>query len=251
VLIQSPKQKVDRLTSLLEALAPQAATCAPDDPAATLLLIGPEAPETLLLRLAPAGPAEVVAPDRIMAATRVAFAIPPDTVFGPASAGFDIALAGRPSLVALANILATETAGNRCGAEIARSLVASALLLMALRVVIDAEPPETGLLAGLADPRLHRAIVAMHEAPEARWSMDALAERAGLSRSRFMQVFAQVMGMTPGAYLQGWRLARARQALLAGRSVKQAASLAGFSSSAAFSRAFRRASGHAPSSLGP
>lgn len=249
MLTDSPKPMVDRLTSLINALAPQAQSCPPEAASASILLIGVDAPTRLRLRLAPHRPTSVSPPDRILAAVRITFASPVEQVFGGTPERLDIPLAGRPELAALANILVAEAAASRCGAEIARSLIASALLLMALRVVIEAQPPENGLLAGLAEPRLHRAIVAIHEAPENRWSMEALAERAGMSRSHFMEVFSRVMGMTPGAYLQDWRFRQARQALLAGRSVKETASLAGYSSSAAFSRAFRRMNGATPSQI--
>jgi AraC-like DNA-binding protein len=249
LLIENPKPKVDRLTALLAALAPRAASCASDDPEATILVIGREEPTMLRLRLAPRAAAMAAPPDRVLAAVRVAFASPVERVFGSLAEHVDIALSERPPLAALAGILAAETAGARCGAEMARSLVASALLVMALRVVIDAQPPDRGLLAGLAEPRLHRAIVAIHEAPDAGWSMEALAERAGTSRSRFIEVFGRVMGTTPGAYLLDWRLRRADAALRAGRPVKEAAALAGFGSTAAFSRAFRRANGVPPSEI--
>lgn len=247
MLTESPTQRPDRLTSLLDALAPHAVCCAPDDPAAVLLVIGGDTTTVLRLCLAGQGGEESSRPDRILAALRIDFASSVASVFGRVPERIDLTLACRPQLAALVGILVAEAAGERCGGGIAQALLGSTLLLLALREVIETQPPDEGLLAGLAEPRLHRALVAIHERPRAPWTTEALAAEAGMSRSRFIEAFARVMGTTPGVYLRAWRLRHAGKALRAGRPVKEAAALAGFSSTAAFSRAFRRAHGQAPS----
>lgn len=51
---------------------------------------------------------------------------------------------------------------------------------------------EGGVLAGLADPRLAKALAAMHETPRRSCSLEDLAEIAGVSRSRFAAHFRGV-----------------------------------------------------------
>jgi AraC-like DNA-binding protein len=86
----------------------------------------------------------------------------------------------------------------------------------------------------------------MHEQPAKEWSLEALAETAGMSRSVFADVFRDVVGCTPGAYLQSWRVSLAQQGLRQGRPLKMIAIDVGYGSEAALSRAFKAQSGLAP-----
>ena len=78
------------------------------------------------------------------------------------------------------------------------SRLAEVLVIRLLRAEIERGATEPGLVSGLADPRLSRAIVAMHEAPGQPWSNVALAAIAGMSLSRFAEAFRARVGETPG-----------------------------------------------------
>ena len=86
----------------------------------------------------------------------------------------------------------------------------------------------------------------MHARPSFAWSVDALADQVHLSRSAFAERFSTVVGMSPLSYLVGWRMQLARHALRQGRSVARVATEVGYDSEAAFSRAFKREVGIAP-----
>jgi transcriptional regulator GlxA family with amidase domain len=66
-----------------------------------------------------------------------------------------------------------------------------------------------GLLSGLSHPRLRNALVAMHEAPAQEWTLDELAQVAGMTRSEFATTFRETVGVTPGRTCRagacGWR----------------------------------------------
>ena len=105
----------------------------------------------------------------------------------------------------------------------------------------------SGILAGLADPVLKRALSVMHADVEADWAVSTLADRCGVSRSAFAERFRTVMGMGPMKYLLHWRIALAKDQLRAGtKSVGQIAFDVGFQSSSAFSTAFSRVTGMSP-----
>ena len=70
-----------------------------------------------------------------------------------------------------------------------------------------------GFARALADPRLSRALSAMHSRIDAEWDLATLAGRAGMSRSRFAESFTSAVGLTPFAYLTRWRMIRARELL--------------------------------------
>jgi transcriptional regulator GlxA family with amidase domain len=159
-----------------------------------------------------------------------------------------IGRAGCEALESTASALVVEAAHNRCGGAAVAERLAEALFVLALRRAIETGVADSGLLAALADARLHRALTAFHDAPDRPWTVDSLAETAGMSRSRFTARFAQVMGDTPMGYVSGWRMAEARAALGSGAQVKSVARRAGFGSTAAFSRAWRRRFGTPPTS---
>ena len=106
-----------------------------------------------------------------------------------------------------------------------------------------------GMLGGLAEPRLARAIVAMHDQPGAVWSNDDLAARAGMSRSRFIARFREAVGTSPQAYLRQWRLALAQQDVARGDRIDAIARRYGYGSPEALTHMFRRETGHAPITL--
>ena len=123
------------------------------------------------------------------------------------------------------------------------------VLIQLLRWLID-HPAEAGiqagLMTGLADPRLARALVAMHQTPGAPWSLADLAGHAGMSRSAFAAAFKDAVGQPPADYLADWRLALAQSRLRDGRPVKAIAAELGYANASALSRAFSRKLGASP-----
>lgn len=108
--------------------------------------------------------------------------------------------------------------------------------------------PSAGLLAGLRDPGLAKALRAMHADVRAGWTVAKLAALAGLSRSIFAARFTKTVGCTPIDYLLRWRMALAKDALSRGDTpLEQLAEQIGYESASAFSTAFRRRVGRPPS----
>jgi AraC-like DNA-binding protein len=105
----------------------------------------------------------------------------------------------------------------------------------------------SGWLGGLADARIARALKAIHEEPMQRWSLDALAASAGMSRSSFSERFTALVGRSPLRYQNEWRLRLARE-MLARRDARvgEIGLRIGYESEAAFSRAYKDFFGHSP-----
>ncbi len=146
-------------------------------------------------------------------------------------------------------LLFAETEQVRCGHRLLADRLFEVVLLQLLRWLIDhpdhAELP-SGLLTGLADPRLARALVAVHEQPGHAWSLQRMAQQAGMSRSAFAARFRTVVGQTPADYLTHWRLAIAQSQLREGRSVKAIALSLGYANATALSRVFAQKVGLSP-----
>ncbi|MFT3665435.1 AraC family transcriptional regulator [Piscinibacter sp.] len=146
-------------------------------------------------------------------------------------------------------LLFAETERVRCGQRLLADRLFEVLLLQMLRWLLD--HPErggvsAGLLTGLADARLARALTALHERPDAPWSLEAMAREAGMSRSAFAAAFKAALGCAPGDYLLRWRMSLAQTLLREGASVKTASTALGYASPAAFSRAFTQVVGRSP-----
>jgi AraC-like DNA-binding protein len=107
-----------------------------------------------------------------------------------------------------------------------------------------------GWLEALRDPRLSRAIGALHREPGRNWTVAELATETGSSRSAFAERFLAVTGQTPLRYAAELRMRLASEWI--GRDhmpIETAAERLGYGSHAAFSRAFKRVTGHSPGTL--
>jgi AraC-like DNA-binding protein len=104
-----------------------------------------------------------------------------------------------------------------------------------------------GWLAALADRPLARGLALIHDDPHRDWSVQALAQAAGLSRSTLAERFEAVLGTSPMRYVRDWRLYLASVALRTTRKAIAAIGHdAGYGTEAAFNRAFARAYGTPP-----
>lgn len=143
-------------------------------------------------------------------------------------------------------LLFDEAFRQNCGRQAVLDRLFEVVLIQILRQLMERGELRAGMLAGLAHPRLRLALVAMHENAAREWSLEALAECAGMSRSVFANSFRDTVGCTPGIYLQRWRIGIAQQALLQGRPLKLVATDVGYGSEAALSRAFKVQCGMSP-----
>jgi AraC-like DNA-binding protein len=113
----------------------------------------------------------------------------------------------------------------------------------------------TGWIAALRDPRLGRAIGALHRDPGRNWTVAELAAEMGSSRSVFAERFLAVTGQTPLHYVTELRMRLAAEWIGRDRmAIDVAAHRLGYGSQAAFSRAFKRVTGQSPGavrSVGP
>src|SRR3546814_1162690 len=84
----------------------------------------------------------------------------------------------------------------------------------------------------------------LHTHPERHWTTASMAESAGMSRSLFCKSFREAVGATPIHYLQPVRLELAASLLRpTGLPLSDVAHRVGYTSDAAFLRAFQSGSG--------
>lgn len=149
-------------------------------------------------------------------------------------------------LSVLVRLVGEEAAAQQAGRNLVLTRLVEVLLVEALRATQGKKAPP-GLLRGLADARIAIAIRRMHGDPEQAWTVEKLAEEAGMSRSAFFDRFTRTVGLRPMEYLLTWRMAVAKD-LLRGRdmALDEVARRVGYGSASTFSTAFSRHVGQPP-----
>jgi AraC-like DNA-binding protein len=122
------------------------------------------------------------------------------------------------------------------------------MLVQALRLhLAEGLRGGVGWLFALADKQIGAAISALHDDPARRWTVQALAKRAGMSRSTFAVKFKQTVGSSPLEYLTRWRMLLAGDRLTnSSEPISVIAPSLGYESESAFSTAFKRVMGCSP-----
>lgn len=152
-----------------------------------------------------------------------------------------------PELGPTLQLLFSEASSELPGRQTALDRLFEFLFVLLIRSAMNAHLVDGGVLMGLSDLRLGKAIEGMHKHPETSWSLEQLAQRAGMSRARFAAYFRQVVGMTPFDYLTNWRLGVAQTMLRKGNSLKLIASAVGYRNPTALTRVFTQRVGMSPS----
>ena len=123
------------------------------------------------------------------------------------------------------------------------------------RMIAATERAIAALTAGAAprravDPRIARAVTYVKANLDKPTSLEAAADAATLSPSRFRHLFVEETGMAFRPYVLWLRFLRAWEVIASGETLTTAAHIAGFADSAHLSRTSRRMFGIAPSDIG-
>jgi AraC-like DNA-binding protein len=160
-----------------------------------------------------------------------------------------IHLSAAGSLAALLDMAARESRSARAGSDNVLARLSELIFIETIRQHLESLPAaESGWLAGLRDPVVGGALVALHGAPREPWTVERLARIVAVSRSVFADRFTAMVGQPPMQYLALWRMQLASRLLLDGGKVSAVADAVGYESEAAFSRAFKKLVGDAPAS---
>jgi len=144
--------------------------------------------------------------------------------------------------------LTEESSLGRPGSDTVLTRLAELMFIEVLRRYLDELPPgQTGWLAGLRDEVVGRALTLLHGQPGHPWTLADLAREAASSRSSLAKRFMDIVGQPPMQYLAQWRMQVAANLLAqSGAKIATIGAEVGYDSEAAFSRAFKKATGLAP-----
>jgi AraC-like DNA-binding protein len=146
-------------------------------------------------------------------------------------------------------LLAAEMAEQAPGSEVVADRLAEVLFIQTLRAHIASasETCRQPWLRAIFDPQIGTALKAIHENVNGPWTVESLAETAGMSRSAFALRFKELLGQTPLDYVTDWRMQKALRLLKEeDKKLVEVAQSVGYESDAAFSKAFKRIVGLTP-----
>ncbi|KAA0570737.1 AraC family transcriptional regulator [Azospirillum sp. Sh1] len=154
-----------------------------------------------------------------------------------------------PAMRWLLDQLGTELACGRPGTTLVAAQLAQMLFVQIIRAHLAASGPlGPGWAGALRDARLAPALRLMHGDPGRAWQLGELARAVGMSRTVFAVRFKAAAGVGPLTYLLSWRMRLAERELCCGTAPVSAIALSlGYLSESAFSNAFKRTFGMAPS----
>lgn len=160
----------------------------------------------------------------------------------------DTLLARQPEIEPMLKAMERETCTPRAGSVGVMARLADVLAASIVRGWVECGGDNAmGWFEALRDPRLGRAIGALHRAPGRNWTVAELAAEAGCSRSLFAERFQAMTGQSPLRYLAELRMRLATQWIKHERQpIDVIAQRLGYASQAAFSRAFKRVTGQSP-----
>ena len=170
------------------------------------------------------------------------FADLPDVVHLPARVGVG------SEVRAVVDLLGAELDRDLPGTSAATPALLDLLLLYALRAWFEAPEAPSGWARASRDPGLSVALRLIHDHPQHAWTVGELAARCNLSRAAFARRFTELTGQPPLTHLTWCRMTLAARMLRAGDdSLSTIAQRVGYGNEYAFSKAFRRELGVAPS----
>ena len=157
---------------------------------------------------------------------------------------------GGDSFQHLASLLIDTSRRKQLGRQVMLNTLAASLFILAVCEFAVQSADPRGLFAALADPRLAKVLQAIHERPGADWSIAALANVAGMSRTTFAERFSRLLELPPMQYLTQWRVSQA-MTMLQNRQVSVAsiAEQLGYKSEPAFRKLFKRITGIGPGKI--
>lgn len=152
----------------------------------------------------------------------------------------------------LADLILLEAGGDGVGSKSVLDRLGDTLFVMVIRHYLSHTVDPVGFLAAMADPRLRKALDAIHNNPAKDWSVERLCQISGMSRTVLTARFTELLGAAPIEYVTRWRMTQAELMLRdPSVTVAHAADRVGYESETSFRKAFKRLFGIGPGAVRP
>lgn len=137
--------------------------------------------------------------------------------------------------------IVNEAETGTAGKSLILDRLAEILFIYVLRYYVATTQSKEGLLAGLADKQISKALSAFHNDLSKAWTVETLAQEANMSRTAFSNYFSELVKATPMQYVMQWRMQCAYNSLVSSKdSILTIALAHGYQTEASFSKAFKK-----------
>jgi AraC-like DNA-binding protein len=144
-------------------------------------------------------------------------------------------------LQTLMKVLAYEAKSKAPGSTVIVDRLTEILFIQLIRAYIATKPQGTCYFTALADQQIGQALNLIHGEQKAVLTVEKLCQLVAMSRTAFTERFSKLVGMAPKAYLLNWRMHKAKNLLeMSSDPMIEIAETVGYSSEAAFSKAFKQ-----------
>lgn len=151
------------------------------------------------------------------------------------------------NLKPLIDVLIYESISENPGVQETLNRLVEMAIMIVIRVSIEDESNYSGFAAALRDPKIYKALDAIHNNPSNEWTNEELAKITSMSKSAFISKFKSLLGETPINYVAQWRMKAAYKWFRDDNiTIAEAAERCGYQTEAAFSKAFKRELGVSP-----
>jgi len=145
------------------------------------------------------------------------------------------------SLRSVISALADESRFPSPGSTVMVDRLTEVLFIQLMRVHTNKAPETMRYMSALVDPKVGTALNLIHAKTDASWSVERLAEAVSISRTTFTEKFTKLVGVSPKTYLLNWGMQKAKVQLeTTAKPMIEIAEASGYSSEAAFSKAFKQ-----------
>jgi AraC-like DNA-binding protein len=156
---------------------------------------------------------------------------------------------GADATEAVLRLLTAELAGRPPGSALVIDRLIDVLFVQLLRSWITeaGSAPDRSWIRALRHPDIMRALELFHGRPAEPWTLERVSAELHMSRATFARRFSDLVGEPPLTYLTRWRMELAASDLReTSDPVSEIAHRVGYTSEYAFTRAFGRSRGTAP-----
>ncbi|MEH6358983.1 MAG: AraC family transcriptional regulator [Pseudomonadales bacterium] len=146
-----------------------------------------------------------------------------------------------PQLKYLVAALANESRFPSPGSTAMIDRLTEVLFIQLMRVHTDKAPEKMRYMSALADAKVGAALNLIHAKSDISWTVERLADSVAVSRTAFTEKFSKLVGVPPKTYLLSWSMQKAKTQLqTTAKPMIEIAEASGYSSEAAFNKAFKQ-----------
>ncbi|MGQ8364509.1 AraC family transcriptional regulator [Glaciecola sp. 1036] len=157
-----------------------------------------------------------------------------------------VPLSEAPPLQTITEEIFSEAFEEEIGRQWIIDRLCDIFMMRLLRYVVDTGRVNLSQFTAATQPAIMSLISALSESPESHWTVESMANKVAMSRSKFASLFKQTLGLPPLDYLTDLRISKAQNMLLKDKPVTIVAEAVGYENASSLARVFKKRTGLSP-----